>query len=111
MPFALTFPAEHPSHRPFRLPWTAQPDGTPGAHAESASREEAKVFASWNGATEVASWEVLAGPGPGRLKSLGSNPRDGFETAMLVRTSESYVEVQAKDPSGRVLGASEPVET
>jgi hypothetical protein len=27
---------------------------------------------------------------------LGSIPRDGFETAMLVQTSEPYIAVQAK---------------
>jgi len=109
--FDLMLPAENRSYRAFRFPWNGNPDDRPAAVAERTSENEVRVFASWNGSTEVESWEVLAGPGPGRLKSLGSNPRDGFETAMLVRTSESYVEVQAKDPSGRVLGASEPVET
>jgi hypothetical protein len=109
--FDLTLPAENRSYRAFRFPWSGNPDDRLAAVAERTSGNEVRLFASWNGATEVASWEVLAGPGPGRLKSLGSNPRDGFETAMLVRTSDSYVGVQAKDRSGRVLGASEPVET
>jgi hypothetical protein len=68
-----------------------------------------RLFASWNGATEVESWEVLAGPGPGRLKSLGSFRRDGFETAMVVRTADPYGVVKAKDRSGRVLGTTELV--
>ena len=109
--FDLRLPPENRSYRAFRFPWSGNPDDRPAAVAERTSGNEVRLFASWNGATEVESWEVLAGPGPGRLKSLGSNPRDGFETAMLVRTSDSYVGVQAKDRSGRVLGASGPVET
>src|ERR671920_686415 len=103
MLFDLRLPAENRSYRAFRFPWSGNPDDRPTAVAERTSGDEVRLFASWNGATEVASWEVLAGPGPGRLKSLGSNPQDGFETAMLVRTSHSYVGVQAKDSSGRIL--------
>src|SRR5215212_6541234 len=109
--FDLRLPPENRSYRAFRFPWNGNPSDRPAAVAERTSGNEVRLFASWNGATEVESWEVLAGSGPGRLKSLGSNRRDGFETAMLVRTSDSYVQVQAKDSSGRVLGASEPIET
>jgi len=58
----------------------------------------------------VAAWEVLAGQRPGQLGSLGSVPRDGFETAILARTSEPYMAVRARDASGRALGTSEPIE-
>jgi hypothetical protein len=68
------------------------------------------IYASWNGATEVAAWQVLVGPGPDRLKPAGSASRDGFETAITVRAAGPYVAVQAKDSSGRVLGASKTVE-
>src|SRR5215203_770160 len=111
MLFDLTLPAENRSYRSFRFPWNAQPDGAPAADAERTSSEEARVYASWNGATEVERWEVLAGPGPDRLESLGEVPRDGFETAMLVRTSEAYVAVRARDQSGRELGITRVVET
>ena len=77
--------------------------------AERTSEEEVRVYASWNGATEVSTWEVLAGPRPDQIKPLGSVPRNGFETAMVVQTSHPYVAVQAKDHSGRVLGTTEPV--
>nr|MBA3952330.1 hypothetical protein [Rubrobacter sp.] len=55
---------------------------------------------------EVASWEVLAGPGAGDLEPVGDAARKGFETAITFRTEEPYVAVKAKDRSGRVLGAS-----
>jgi hypothetical protein len=98
------------SYRAFRFPWNGRPSDRPTAVAERTSEEEVNVCASWNGATEVASWEALVGPNPGKLKSLGSIPRDGFETAMVVRSTDPYVAARAKDRSGRVLGTSEAVE-
>ena len=40
-----------------------------------------------------------------RLKSRGSIPRDGFETAMVTRISDPYVAVRPKDRLGRTLGS------
>ena len=82
----------------------------PAAVAERTSEEEVRVYASWNGATEVATWEVLAGSSPGQLESLDSVPRDGFETALLARTPEPYVAGRAKHSSGRILGTSKSIE-
>jgi hypothetical protein len=67
------------------------------------------VYASWNGATEVTSWQVLAGPGADMLQPVGSARRDGFETAIRVRTAEPYVAVQARDRAGEVIGTSRAV--
>ncbi len=107
--FDARLPPENRSYRAFRFPWRGHPGERPAAVAQRASGEEVRVYASWNGATQVATWEVLAGPRPGQLESLGSVPRSGFETAMFVQTSEPYVAVQARHLSGRVLGTSEPV--
>src|ERR671917_221004 len=107
--FDARLPPQNRSYRAFRFRWSAHPSDQPAAVAERASEDEVRVYASWNGATEVSTWEVLAGPRPGQLESVGSAPRDGFETAMLVQTTEPYVGVQAKSRSGRVLGASKPV--
>ncbi len=67
------------------------------------------LYVSWNGATEVATWRALAGPSPDRLQPFASAPREGFETALTVHTTESYVGVQAEDDSGRVLAYAKPV--
>src|SRR5215204_1789702 len=79
--FDLRLSPENRSYRAFRFPWSAKPSDRPTAVAERTSGEEARVYASWNGATEVESWEVLAGPRVGQLKSLVKVPRDGFETS------------------------------
>jgi len=107
--FDARLPNANKSYRAFRFPWNGHPGGQPTAVAERASEEEVRVYVSWNGATEVATWEALAGPRPDQLKSLGSVPRNGFETPMSVQTSEPYVAVRAKQRSGRVLGITEPV--
>jgi hypothetical protein len=85
------------------------PTDEPAVAVEQGPDDKLKLYASWNGATEVATWEVLAGPRQGRLEWVGSVPRDGFETAMLMQTSHSYVAVRAKDQLGEPLGTSAPV--
>jgi hypothetical protein len=107
--FDAHFPPPYDSYRAFRFPWSAHPTDEPAVAVEQRPDDKVTLYASWNGATEVESWEVLSGPRPGELESLGSVPRDGFETAMLVQTSHPYVAVRAKERSGQVLGTSAPV--
>jgi hypothetical protein len=109
--FNAAFPPEVESYRAFRCAWSAQPGDAPAVAAErAASEEKVTVYASWNGATEVATWEVLAGPNPEELEAVASAPRKGFETAITVNSAEPYVGVRAKNSSGRVLGTSTPIE-
>jgi hypothetical protein len=103
--FDAGFPPEVESYRAFRSPWTGRPDGAPDLAGESGSQGRVTLYASWNGATEVASWEVLAGPKLEELEAVGEAPRMGFETAITFNTQEPYVAVRAKDRSGRALGA------
>jgi outer membrane protein assembly factor BamB len=107
--FDARLPPENNSYRAFRFSWNADPSDQLAAIAERASEEEVRVYASWNGATQIATWEVLAAPSPNQLESLGSVPREGFETSMSVRTAEPYVVVWAKHRSGRMLGSTKPV--
>jgi hypothetical protein len=107
--FNARFPPDVESYRAFRFPWKGHPTDAPAVAAESGPEDWVTLYATWNGATEVATWEVLAGPRPGRLEPVESFPRDGFETTMWVQTSDPYVAVRARDDSGQVLGASEPV--
>jgi hypothetical protein len=62
------------------------------------------VWASWNGATEVARWEVLGDGGA----VVASGRRRGFETELSARRSRS-VTVRALDASGNVLGSSRTI--
>jgi hypothetical protein len=104
--FNASFPPGVNSYRAFRFPWSGQPDEDPAVAVEP-DDGELTIYASWNGATEVATWQALAGTTPERLKPVGpTTPRAGFETAITLRTTEPYVGVRAKNRSGRVLGAS-----
>ena len=69
------------------------------------------AYASWNGATDVASWRVLAGPSPSSLAPVATSPRTGFETAIPLpgATAPGYAQVQALDGSGAVIGVSAAV--
>ncbi len=108
--FSATFPNTYQSYRAFRFPWTGRPDEVPAVMVERVSDEEITVYASWNGATEVAAWQVLAGPDPERLQNVGAVARNGFETAIEARTNESFVSVRAIDFSNVVIGTSKTVE-
>ena len=107
--FDAEFPTEGETYRAFRFPWKGYPKYAPAIAAESGQDDEVIIYASWNGATEVATWQVLAGAGPGKLKELASTPREGFETVITVKTNEPYVGVQALDASGKALGSSRAI--
>jgi len=68
------------------------------------------VFASWNGATVVARWRVLAGKNPSQLASVAEGSKRGFETQIVLPSRPRYVEVQALDERGRVLRTSKPAQ-
>jgi hypothetical protein len=99
---------DHPSYRSFSYDWTGRPVDRPAVAARTRSGG-ATVYASWNGATEVASWTVLAGSAKSSLKSVGSAPRVGFETAVDVSHRGPYFAVEPRDAAGRVLSRSAPV--
>jgi hypothetical protein len=98
------------SYRAFRQAWTGTPSAPPDVVAQANGAGHATVYASWNGATQVASWQVHAGADPAHLFSAGAAaPRSGFETAISVASAGPFFEVQALDANGRVLGTSRAV--
>jgi hypothetical protein len=70
----------------------------------------ADLYASWNGATDVSLWRVLAGGSARTLTPVGQVPRHGFETHIQVHTASPYFAVQALSATGHVLSTS-PVKT
>ncbi len=112
--FDAHLPATYESYRAYRLPWVGQPVDTPALavvrapEAHNAGAAAAIVYASWNGATQVASWRVLAGSSASTLSAVASAAKSGFETALHVPDlpSVDYVQVQALNAAGAVIGAS-----
>ncbi|HYM45271.1 MAG TPA: arylsulfotransferase family protein [Solirubrobacteraceae bacterium] len=87
-------------------PWSARPASAPSLAVESGAAPTLTVAVSWNGATEVASWRILAGPSPGSLAPAASAAKNGFQTTIAVRPTPSYLAAQALDASGAVIGVS-----
>ena len=64
-------------YRAFRFPWSGRPLSPPAVLASlNNTGEETIVHASWNGATDVASWRVLAGKQPGSLTAQATIPAE-----------------------------------
>jgi hypothetical protein len=103
-----SFPVGDQSYRAFTQTWTGYPADNP-ALAARIEGFGAVVYASWNGATEVASWTVLAGGAASALAKVGSQPYRSFETAITVDANGPYFAVTANDAQGRVLGRSQTV--
>ncbi len=96
------------SYRAYRYPWTGTPTTTPAA-AGRTSKGKTTVYASWNGATQVARWQVLGGKSSTSLKPVGSAAKSAFETAIKLNHSYVYVEVRALDSHGHTLSTSTAV--
>jgi hypothetical protein len=92
------------TYRGYRLPWAGRPGGRPAVSVVGD-----RVYASWNGKTDVASWEVLSGPDSDHLSKIAGHDWAGLETAIQLETPPPAVAVRALDRQGRVLGVSETV--
>jgi hypothetical protein len=108
--FTAQLPAHYDTYRAYHARWRGRPEAPPAIHAE---REEAQVavWASWNGATEVDRWRLLAGPSPDELRPVpGDAPWTDLETAIVRFSAERYVAVAALDADGRELARSKAVD-
>lgn len=125
--FDATFaPAD--SYRAYRCAWSGRPteppdvtvrpvDEAPAASTGAAAAgdgsgdgDEAggvEVAVSWNGATEVATWRILAGDGDD-LTTVAEVRRHGFETVATIGRAD-VVAVEALDAKGAVLERSPAV--
>ncbi len=107
--FEAHFPPHDESYRAFRFAWSATPAHAPVyAFAPASATVAAAVYASWNGATEVVAWRLLAGASASSLSTVAQVPRSGFETAIPVPagTAGPDVAVQALGAAGQALGTS-----
>ena len=90
-------------------PWSGQPTTPPSLAAQRSRPGSVAVAASWNGATDVVSWRVLAGSSPSALAPVATAPKAGFQTTVTLHTVGPYVAVQALDGSSKVIGVSPAV--
>jgi Arylsulfotransferase (ASST) len=95
---------EAESYRAYRFAWTAHPTDRPSVKVSGG-----RLYVSWNGATEVARWQVLTAPAGHTLQPSRTVPKRGFETAIALTSSARVVAVRALDAAGNILGTSRTV--
>lgn len=93
------------SYRVYRFVWHGHPTNHPAV-----AIKKGKLYVSWNGATDVVRWHVLAGNANDDMALVASVAKQGFETAVPLRTKAKFIAVQAISRSGDVLGTSITIE-
>jgi hypothetical protein len=96
--FDARLPQGGQSYRAFRFPWIGRPAERPAAVVRGRT-----LYASWNGATEVASWQLREN---GRVTATAQ--RTGFETPLAL-SSHGTADAVALDAAGAALRASPTV--
>jgi hypothetical protein len=89
------------TYRGYRLAWEGHPTERPAIGLDGT-----RVYASWNGKTDVARWEVLVGDDPSNLSRIATRNWTGLETMIPLEKAPAYAAVRALDSSGHTLGDS-----
>jgi hypothetical protein len=93
------------NYRAYRGDWVGRPATKPALVVDGG-----RAIASWNGSTEVARWQLLAGPRRSALRAVGGpRAKAGFETALPIPAGATFVAARALGPRGRTLAESPPV--
>ena len=101
----VVLPRPDLSYRTTLEPWVGEPLQPPAGAARTRGGATI-VYASWNGSTEVASWQVLAAaPGAG-ARVVASSPKLGFETAIALGGARGPFRLRALDGRGKALATS-----
>ncbi len=115
--FDASLPAGKQSYRAVRAAWSGLPAEPPALAidrvvAVTSGQHRINAYASWNGATDVATWRLLAGPKAKDLSRVADIPRSGFETVIseVVPAQATWVAVAALDGAGNILSTSGAVE-
>jgi hypothetical protein len=98
-------PSSNDTYRAYRLPWSGRPATRPSVVA-STSKGATAVYAAWNGATDVASWRVLAGNARNALAPAVTAAWANLETQLGFTGTPRFLAVQALDAAGHLLGTS-----
>ncbi|HWE32524.1 MAG TPA: arylsulfotransferase family protein [Solirubrobacteraceae bacterium] len=100
-----SFPGPDISYRAYVQSWVGKPNYSPSAAGRTQGRKTT-IYASWNGATSVASWAVLGGADSRHLKRVAAKAKAGFETAIPLNKGYRQYRVTALDAKGHVIGRS-----
>jgi hypothetical protein len=101
-----SFPVNVQSYRSFVADVTTTPTDQPVVVIGSNPLGGSSVYVSWNGATEVVAWRVLAGKHQSQLAAVADAEWSDFETAVSVDSRGPYFQVVALDRGGHEIGRS-----
>ncbi len=112
--FDAVFRAPTNSYRAQKADWEGMAPGRPvimsrkmGRNGKNGGRGMgATVWASWNGAGNIAEWQVMSGPAPGKLREVARAPWAGLETRIRVPKLGPRVKVVARGADLKALGSS-----
>lgn len=98
-------PGTNVSYRSYRHKWVGKPLYPPSVTIKSHGTSKT-IYVSWNGATEVKKWIVLAGRTYKRLIPIKKMNKKSFETAITVNNLWHFFQVIAVDKDGKIIGRS-----
>ena len=96
------------SYRVYRFDWHGRPARPPAVKVLT-RKGRTVAYVSWNGATDVADWQVLAGNTADTMAVVARAQRRGFETAIRLPGRAKFVAAKAVSESGKVLAVSKTV--
>ena len=111
--FDLAFDQPYVSYRAFRFAWQGFPDTQP-ALASKVDGQGLTLGYSWNGATEVAAYQVFGGNSSQALSLIEEKAKTDFETQSHLANlpkAECYFQVAALDKSSKELARSKIIST
>ncbi|KAI4742500.1 hypothetical protein E4T50_07089 [Aureobasidium sp. EXF-12298] len=98
------------SYRAYKQSWQGFPGWNPSISAAGNGSDNTTVYMSWNGATEIKQWAILASNSSSSLATadeLWKNvTKTGFETNVTVGANARYIRAAALNADGEVLGAT-----
>ena len=104
--FDAHLPTDDGSYREYTFPWSATPRTRPDVVVHRSSATRVSVYVSWNGATTVARWQVLAGASASSLVPVSTVTKRNFETRIDISSTAGVFRLRALGPGGRVLASS-----
>ncbi|KAJ5148842.1 hypothetical protein N7448_000420 [Penicillium atrosanguineum] len=102
---------EFATYRAYKSEFIGRPNTPPALIASVTESLEqgflTTIYASWNGATDIASWDFYAQGGEDYERFLlGTSEKTGFETKFEVKGHFGWISAEAIDHKGHVLGRS-----
>lgn len=98
------------TYRAYKFEFEGRPASPPDAvsiASTNSDHAETLIYASWNGATEIALWNVYQTDAVGDTRALiAQEARTGFETIITYASFAEYVVVEAIDRDAAILGES-----